>query len=335
MTRVVCATLLLICATGAVAQEPSRALPVALHISARDIYTRDRFLANASVEVTNNATGTKVVTVTGPDGRVTLSVIPGSYRIAISISGYGGLVANNFCVVAGEPARFHAALGPDRGTAPRPLPQSDPAVVLTPRSVPSQSVMTDVEIGEAMAYGRTSIKLSAYRLAGSRGLERWHVGHLFTPFLRVATMTQVADATNKRFTESEIPRMLLEHMAWVVATPGEYSEYTDDGRVRYAVAPRDVEIQLQAGGTQNAIRSQWMIYLNTHCDADVFESVLGRQFPRPGIVAAFPMDAIRPGNRIVVSYFGTADRLDRPGAIKIKAETRRVNIREEDLRAWK
>ena len=67
----------------------------------------------------------------------------------------------------------------------------------------------------------------------------------------------------------------------------------------------------------------------------MFESVLGRQFPRPGLVAAFPMEAIRPGSRIAVSYSGTADRLDGPGAIKIKAETRRVNIREENLRTWK
>lgn len=334
MTRMVCAALLL-CAAGAAAQEPSRSLPVPLHISARDIYTRDRYLANASVEVTNNVTGTKVVTVTGPDGRVTVPVIPGSYRIAISVPGYQRIDANNFCVVAGEPARFHAVLGPDRGTAPRPLPPSDPAVVLTPRSVPSQSVMTDVEIREAMASGRVSTKLSACRLTGSRGLERWRVGHLFTPFLRVATMTQVADATNRRFTETEIPRQVLERVAWVVATPADHSEMQGDDTLRFVVAPRDVVIEPEGGSPQHAVRPPWKAYLNTQCDADVFESVLGRQFPRPGLVAAFPMDAVRPGSRIAVSYSATADRVDGPGAIKIKAQTRRVNIREEDLRTWK
>ena len=311
-------------------------MPVPLHISVRDIYTRDHYLASASIEVTNNATGTKVTTDTGPEGRVTLPVIPGTYRIAISVPGYGSLVANNFCVVAGEPARFDAALGPDRGGgASRPSLPSDPALVLTPRSVPSQPVMTDVEVREAMAYGRTSTKLTGYRLTASQGLLRWRVGHLFTPFLRVATMTQVADATNKRFTETEIQRLLLERVAWVVATPANHSEIQGDDTLRYIVAARDVVIEPKNGGPKNHIQPFWKTYLNSECDADVFESILGRQFPRPGLVAAFPMEAMRPGSRIAVSYFDTADRLDQPGAIKIKAETRRVNIREADLRTWK
>ena len=247
MARIAYAPLLL-CVTGVLGQEASRVAPVPLAISVRDVYTRDHYLANASIEVTNNATGAKVTTVTGPNGRVSVPVIPGSYRIAISITGYGGLVSNNFCVVAGEPARFDAALGPDRGgPAPRPSSPSDPAVVLTPRSVPSLPVMTDVEVREAMAHGRTNTKLSAYRLTWSRGLERSRVGHLFTPFLRVATMTQVADATNKRFTETEIPRHFLDRVAWVVATPADYSEIRGDDTLRYIVAPRDVVIEPEGG----------------------------------------------------------------------------------------
>ena len=341
MRQICFAALLLTCpAVALLAQAPARAL-VPLDVRVSDIYVRGRDLPNATVEITNNATGTKVVVVTGPDGRVSVPVMPGSYRIAISLAGYGSLVASNHCVVAGEPARFHAGLGPDRGSTQRPVPQRpvpqpDPTIVQAPLSLASQSVLPDPAIAEAMAFGRKSTKLSAYRLAASRGLERWHVGHLFTPFLRVATMTQVADATGKPFTASEIPRHFLEHVGWVVAIREKYNVLGSDDTRTYWVAPEGVAIESRTDGAPpKAIAPAWKANLNTQCDADVFEAALGRQFPLPAIVAAFPLDAIRPGNRIVVTYSTTADPVIGSGAIKIKAATRAVNIRELDVRNWK
>ena len=128
------AAALAFCATGAVAQQmPPQWSPVPLHISVRDISTRDGYLPDAGVEVTNEATGARVTTTTGADGRVTVPVAPGSYKISISIPGFEALVKNSFCVVAGERAAFDAALRAGR----RPV---------TPRS-PGDGTRVDSPVG--------------------------------------------------------------------------------------------------------------------------------------------------------------------------------------------
>jgi hypothetical protein len=194
--------------------------------------------------------------------------------------------------------------------------------------------MSSEEIVAAMSYGRKATKLKGYHLTVGR-LQRTSVGHLFTPFLRVATMTQVADATKKPFTVSEIPKHLLENVAWIVAAPGDYSENREDETRQFIVAPRDVTIEPKGTDASNAIQAPWKVYLRSPCDSEAFESILGSQFRQPGIVAAFPMDALHAGNRIAVSYSTLATRVGGPGAVKINAATRRVTIREEDVKNWK
>ena len=154
--RVALASLTLTCVTSALAQE---ATEVRLYVSVRDVYKRDGYLPDAKVEVTNNLTGSKVETVTGPDGRAALWVTPGSHRIALSAAGYRPLVATNFCVIAGQPAPFDAVLGPERPGSPlETIPP--PVDVPRPRSVPTVPVMALEQVREAMAFGRRSTKLS-------------------------------------------------------------------------------------------------------------------------------------------------------------------------------
>ena len=69
--------------------------------------------------------------------------------------------------------------------------------------VTSQGVVSDDEMRDAVAYGRRDTNLSGYRLIGSRGLERWRLGYLFTPLLRIATMTRVANGMQRPFDPRE------------------------------------------------------------------------------------------------------------------------------------
>ena len=334
--RVGLAALILTSVAGAFAQD---ATEVRLYVSVRDIYKRDGYLPDAKVVVTNNMTGTKVEAVTGADGRASLWVRPGSHRIAISAAGYGSLVATNFCVVAGQPAPFDAVLGPQRPGSPlEAIPP--PVDVPRPRSVPTVPVMTLEQVREAMAFGRRSTKLSGYELTARQGLARRDVGRLFTPFLRVATMTQLADAIGKPFGEGEIPRALVEQIAWIVAPAGIHSENSSGDEtlvetLRYHVPPTEVMVQPRDAKGRLTLRPIWKGHLFTPCDAEIFEALLGRHFPLPSIVAAFPMDAIQPGAVIAVTYSTTADPPDRRPSLKIKAKTLPVTISEDDLRRWK
>ena len=331
------AAALVFCATGAVAQQmPPPWSPVPLHISVRDISTRDGYLPDAGVEVTNEATGARVATTTGADGRVTVPVAPGSYKISISIPGFEALVKNSFCVVAGERAAFDVALRAGRRPVTPRSPDDGTRYRSTRPSVASQGVVSDDEMRDAVAYGRRNTNLGGYLLIGSRGLERWRLGYLFTPRLRIATMTQVADAMQKPFDPRELPSRFLERTAWIVATPQRHDVLWGDDTLRYIVAPSEVVIQRQvADGWADGVKPLWKAHLNTQCDASVFEAALGQKFPRPAIVAAFPVDAIQAGNRIAVTYSTTATHVDGTEAIKVKAATRRMTMSEEDLRKWR
>ena len=109
-----------------------------------------------------------------------------------------------------------------------------------------------------------------------------------------------------------------------------------DDTLRYIVAPSELVIQPQvADGWADGVKPLWKAHLNTQCDANVFEAVLGQKFPRPAVVAAFPVDAVHPGNRIAVTYSTTATHVDGTEAIKVKAATRRMTMSEEDLRKWR
>jgi hypothetical protein len=319
--------------------------PVPLDISIRDIF--GAALAGARVDIVHTRTAVEANAVTDLDGRALVWVVPGMYRIAVSREGYGPLVSSRFCVVAGQPAHFSAALGPEQGRAPRPPAPADPAPLTGPPAlspppvssapVPPSQVLNAAEISEAMAFGRKARKLSAYPLAAGRALGRSEkLGHLFTPFLRVATMAQVADATKKRFPETEIPAWLVEREAWVVATAQEHVERTEDEVQRYDVAPN--EIVIEPGGDRDpakAIKRTWQVRLTTPCDAEAFESILGRQFPIPGLVAAFPMGSLQPGHQIAVTYSTFAALPGRMRGVRIAPMTRRVRISEEHVRNWK
>ena len=153
-------------------------------------------------------------------------------------------------------------------------------------------------------------------------------------------MTQLADAIGKPFGEGEIPRALVEQVAWIVAPAGIHYENSSSDEtlvetVRYRVPPTSVFVQPRDAKGRLTLRPIWKGHLSTPCDAEIFETLLGRHFPLPSIVAAFPMDAIQPGAIIAVTYATTADPPDRRPSLKIKAMTLPVTISEHDLRRWK
>jgi carboxypeptidase family protein len=327
----------LLTAASARAQAPSK---VPLLGSVRDIYTRDGYLAGAKVVVTNNLTGITVTMVTGPDGTFSLpGVDAGTYTISISAPGYSSLVASNFCVVSGRRAVFDAVIGPDRGRpATTAAPPADPTIVSVPASRPSHGALTASEIQEAMAFGGRSPKLRAHELTESGWLIRRRTGRLFTPFWRVATMTQVAAASNQQLTATAIPAAFTERVAWIVGFFDAHyvNDYGDMSSPQYRVSVSEIGIRPKGSkDALNDIKPVWKMYLNTECDVDMLESVLGRQFTRPGIVAAFPMDAITAGNAILFTYSTSAYAADGFDAITVKHAQRRVVISEKDLRKWK
>jgi len=67
----------------------------------------------------------------------------------------------------------------------------------------------------------------------------------------------------------------------------------------------------------------------------LLETLMGRQFTRPSLIAAFPIDAISPGNIIVFRYSSFAGLREGHSGITIKEEVRRVVITKGDLRKWK
>lgn len=319
--------------------------PVPLDISIRDIF--GAALAGARVDIVHTRTAVEVNAVTDLDGRALVWVVPGIHRITVSRDGYGSLVSPRFCVVAGQPAHYGAALGPEQGRTPRPPASADPAPLTGPPDLSSPAVssapvapsrvLNAAEISEAMAFGRKARKLSAYPLAAGRALGRSEkLGHLFTPFLRVATMAQVADATKKTFLETEVPAWLVEREVWVVATAQEHVERIEEEVQRYDVAPN--EIVIEPGGDRDpakAIKRTWQVRLTTPCDAETFESILGRQFPIPGLIAAFPMSTLQPGHQVAVTYSSFAALPGRMRGVRIAPMTRRVRISEEHVRGWK
>ena len=308
---------------------------VPLEVLVRDIHARGAAIPRARIEVTDHQTGASKETVTGQDGRVSVLVNPGRHRIVVTADGYGPLFTNDFCVEVGKPAVFGPGLGRAeraRGGA-QPLPPIGPPPMIVPPSIPSQAVITDVEVRDALAFGRGSTKLSGYELIAPQGGDRSTGVRLLTPFLRIATMAQVSDATKAPFKEADIPRAFLEHFAWIVAGSKGYEEYTDDGRRRYFIPPRQVAMERKEGGAP--VPAAWTLKLNSECDVAPLESVLGRQLPLPGLVVAFPLDALNPGNAIVITYSGTAHPHGPGNSLSMRPSSHRVKIGEDDVRRWK
>jgi|SRR5687767_12364759 len=308
---------------------------VPLQVMVTDIHARGAVVPRARIEVTDHQTGASKETVTGEDGRASVLVNPGRHRIVVTADGYSPLFVNDFCVALGKPAVFDPGLGrAERARGgPRPLPPIGPPPMIVPPSIPSQAVLSALEVRDALAFGRGSPKLSGYELIAPQGGDRSTGVRLLTPFLRIATMAQVADATRKPFEEADIPRAFLEHFAWIVAGSKGYEEYTDEGRKRYFVPPRQVTMQRKEG--RAPVPAAWTLKLNSECDVAPLESVLGRQLPLPGLVVGFPLDALSPGNSIVITYSGTADP-NGPGiSLVIGPSSRRVKIGEDEIRRWK
>jgi Carboxypeptidase regulatory-like domain len=298
-------------------------------------------LAGATVVITSHRTGDRTSVLTGPDGTFFVSALePGIYTISIFMPGYEGLVANNFCVEAGQPATFRAALGPDRGAPARPpAAPRDPVVVFAPQPVPSVGALSSAEIQEAMAVGRRSGKLKAYQFSAGTGALFGGKGKaaLFTPFLRVATATQVAAAAKRPLTENEIPAWAIQKVAWIVGSPaGQYVYSSDMDSPQFLTSVIGITIR-PAGSTTavNDVQPAWKMHLNTTCDVNIFETLLGPQFGMPATIAAFPMDVLTAGNTILFTYGSRG--LPRGGGreIVLKPQIRAVKIGEADVRKWK
>lgn len=338
MTCLCLAPLVVLTVAVAGASALAQTTGVPLSGSVRDIYTRDGYLPDATVTVTSNRSGYTVTILTSPEGMFFVPGLePGVYTIAISKPGYESLVSSRFCIVPGKPARFDAALGPSRGgTRTAGVPPSGGSIVVALPVAPFVDAMTPSEIEEAMAFGRRSRKLTAHQLTETGWLIRRRLGVLFTPFWRLATMAQIAAASKEPFSEQEIPTPFIQKLAWVVAPPVSF--YLDDGGEgpEHLIAVAGIVIRpKRTKPPASDIAPIWTMHLATECDLDMLQSVLGRQFPREAMLAAFPMDAIAAGNTIVFTYspYGVPGR-NLPD-IKVESQVRRVVIRESDLRQWR
>jgi hypothetical protein len=323
---------LALCGWPVLAQAPAM---VPLAGSVRDVYTRDYYLSGATVTVISHRTGQTITLVTAADGSFLVPALePGRYTIAIFKQGYGALVARSFCVAREGRARFDVALGADhlgRGAPVIPPPDRSAA---GPPLASSVDVMTASEISEAIAFGRQSDQLKPYGLVEARGLIRRSAGGLFTPFRRVASMAQVAAESKQTFAEDTIPLPLLQRLAWIVGGPVEH--YRNDGgeRSRYLAHVTTIVIRPKSAAASTAIAPIWSMMLETDCDARSFESVFGRQFTLPTVIAAFPVDTIRAGNTIVFTYSSRAVSREH-GAMTVKPDVRRVVIDDADVEKWK
>lgn len=314
------------------------ATKVPLAGTVRDLYTRRGYLEGVTIKITSRRTGETVTLVTGKDGSFSLPAVdPGVYTIAVAKAGYNSLVDSNYCVVTGKPARFDVAIGPDRGSrAAPPQPGPDPPIVYTPVPTPSTAVLTADEIQEAMAFGRANPTLQAPELKDSGRLIRRRTAALWTPFWRVATMTQVAAATTRTFVAGEIPTAFIQKHAWIVAAPAVHYAYSSDmDSPQYFAPVARIVIRREGAPARDDITPVWRMHLNTVCDVEAMESVLGRQFPRAATIAVFPLDAIRPGSTILFTYSTNASLRDGWRGISVGREVRRVVIGDDDVKNWR
>jgi hypothetical protein len=240
---------------------------------------------------------------------------------------------HNFCIAPGRPAELRAGLGrDDRPSQPPIPPPADRSIVVTPQPVAAIETMSAAEIDEALAIGRTSRKLAVPELDGRR------TGRIFSPFYRIAIAAQVAQATQRQFTVSEIPAAFVQRLAWIVgdATERDVSFSGTDTTNRFVIAVNDIAIRPKGADDEaHDLHPAWKMFVTTWCDQDALSRVLGRHFPLPSVVAAFPMDALRPGNTIVLTYSTfAASPSNQFRGIKVPATTRRVKIGEDDLRKW-
>jgi hypothetical protein len=311
---------------------------VTLSGSVRDNYTRDGYLPAATVTVTSHRSGDTVTILTSPEGMFFLPGLePGVYTIAISKPGYESLVTRSFCIVSGKPARFDVALGPARGgTRSAGVSPPDRRIVAAPPVTPLTGAMTPSEIEEAMAFGRGSSKLTAPRLTETGWLIPRRLGVLFTPFWRVATMAQIAAASNEPLSEREIPLAFIQKLAWIIAPPASYFLDDEGESPEHLITVARIVIRpKRTTPPANDIEPTWRMYVATECDRDMLQSVLGPQVTHQATVAAFPMDAIAAGNAIVFTYSPSAFPRGSLRGTKVEPQIRRVVIRESDLRQWR
>jgi Carboxypeptidase regulatory-like domain len=304
--------------------------------SVRDVYTRDYYLSGATVTVVSHRTGQTLTVVTAADGSFLVPALePGRYTIAIFKQGYGALVATSFCLAREGRARFDVALGADHlGRGAPVIPPPDRSAAPGPPLASSVDVMTASEISEAIAFGRQSGQLKPYGLVEVRGLVRRSAGGLFTPFRRVASMAQVAAEAKQTFAEEKIPVPLIQRLAWIVGGPVEH--YRNDGGEgsRYLAHVTTIVIRPKSTAASTVIAPIWSMMLETDCDLRPFESVFGRQFTFPTMLAAFPVDAIRAGNTILFTYSSTASSREHR-TMAVKPDVRRVVIDEAGVQGWR
>jgi hypothetical protein len=298
-----------------------------------DIYTRGAPVVGATVVITERLTGTTSTRLTDRAGEFFVeSARPGLYGIQVAAPGYGALTNRNFCVTAGQPAVFRAALGPSRrgeDAIPPPMtPSAGERIVYVPRSIPTAATLALSEIEGAMALGRKQRPLKAPGLK-SRAV-------VLPPRWRVAAMTQVADAVGEPFEPAEIPRAFVEQVAWIVARPR--SVYLNDGATgpEYLAEVSDIVIRPRGVRTdRDDVPPAWKMYLTNECEVDMLVKVLGRHFDRPALVAAFPMDALAPGATVVLTYSAFAAPRGSLRSISVPRKVERVVIRQEDVDSWR
>jgi hypothetical protein len=232
-----------------------------------------------------------------------------------------------------------SALAQTPPTAPLPESIRDIAGLVPPPLVASIDALSSSEIQEAMAFGRHSAKLKAYQLSARRnalvgGRAR---AALLTPFLRVATATQVAAATSQPLIETGIPPWLIQKLVWIVGFPAEnYIHSSDMDSPLFLASVTGIAVRPVGSKTPNeVIQPAWQLHLDTAWEVNMFESLLGRQFNGRATIAAFPMTALQAGSTILFTYSSIAPASDRSPALALRSEVRSVKIAVGDVRKWK
>ena len=250
-----------------------------------------------------------------------------TYRLSAALLTLGALAAAQSALAQSPPTVHRGSICYMPGLAP--LGEVAPAI----------DAMTTSEIQTAMAFGRSSAKLSAYQLRARRSTALFGGrarAVLLTPFLRVAAATQYAAATSQPFIETGIHSCVMEELVWIVGFPAELYRYSsgDPDSPLYLASVTGIVIRPAASRTaKDLIQPVWTLHLNPW-DPTIFQGVL--RLNRRVMVAAFPMTALQAGNTILFTYSSTAPTSEGRGPdLVVPKEVRRVSIRPTDVRKWR
>lgn len=176
-----------------------------------------------------------------------------------------------------------------------------------------------VWVSEAIALGQSTKLVRPVRMETGVGravqlrIER-DLAALTTPFLRVAMAAREAKERYRPFTSSDVTKAMLEPVATVHAPCARWKE----GRYVRAIAPAEQVVIIEGDedsptGVVHPSRSR--LFREPEDWLAVFNSFLNYTDGCPGVVAEFPLTALKSGRRLVVTYVSTG-RYNVPAEIK-------------------